>query len=76
MVHPPSLPQPLRDKEGEVYRLRVYNEADEVILKAGVAVGRKKQGEVTRWSILADGASAPIDFLCPPMEVKRLRGKS
>lgn len=75
LVPPPSLPTPLRDKAGEVYRLRVFDGSDQEVLKAGVAVGKNRQGDVTCWTIQPDGETAAKEFVCPPMVVKRLRGK-
>lgn len=75
LAPPPSLPKPLRDKDGEILRVRVYNESEEVILSRGVAVGRKKEGEITTWSILAEGESAPRQFQSPPAVLKRLKAR-
>jgi len=67
-------PLPLRDKNGEVYRLRVYNPAEQMVLRAGVAVGRVNECGAVRWTIQPDGEGEPTEYLCPPMAVKRLRG--
>ncbi len=65
---------PLRDKVGEVYRLRVYNKLDEIVLRAGIAVGRERIGDTTMWTIQPEGETNVQKFSCPPMVVKRLKG--
>lgn len=68
-------PKPLRDKDGQVMRVRVYSATDEVLLNRGCAVGKRKSGDAILWSVLADGETVPRDFVSPPCVVKRLKPK-
>jgi hypothetical protein len=73
LVPPPSTPEPLRDKDGEILRVRVYSETGAVILQRGVVVGRRKSGDVTFWSVLGESETPPRQFQSPPSVLKRLR---
>lgn len=71
----PPTPKPLRDKDGQEMRVRVYSASEEVLLKRGLAVGKRKNGEGTVWSVIPDGETVPRDFVSPPCVVKRLKPK-
>lgn len=71
----PPTPKPLRDKDGQEMRVRVYGASEEVLLKRGLAVGKRKNGEGTVWSVIPDGETVPREFKSPPCVVKRLKPK-
>jgi hypothetical protein len=73
LASPPAAPAPLRDKNGEIVRVRVYSETGAVILQRGVVIGRRKSGDVTLWSVLGEGETTPRQFQSPPSVLKRLR---
>lgn len=73
LVPPPSTPKPMKDKDGEILRVRVYDENEQDVLNRGVAVGREKRGESTVWKVLAEGETEARSFVCPPFVLKRLK---
>jgi hypothetical protein len=75
LVSPPSTPKPMKDKDGEILRVRVYTADGEIALNRGVALERRKNGEVTTWTVLAEGETVPRQFQSPPAVLKRLKAK-
>lgn len=69
----PPTPRPLRDKDGQEMRVRIYSASEEVLLQRGVAVGRRKNGKGTIWSVIPDEEAIPREFQSPPCIVKRLK---
>lgn len=60
------------DKDGQILRVRVYDDKEQVVLNRGVAVGREKRDCTWTWNVLADGETEPKSFVCPPFVLKRL----
>ncbi|MDE2126266.1 MAG: hypothetical protein KGJ62_06730 [Armatimonadetes bacterium] len=75
LVSPPGTPQPMLDKNGEILRVRVYTAEGEIALNRGVALERRKNGDVTTWTVLADGETVARQFQTPPAVLRRLRVK-
>ena len=67
LVPPPSQPNPLRDKDGEIYRVRVYTAEGGIALNRGVALEHRKSGEVTTWTVLAEGETVPASSNARPL---------
>ena len=68
-----ALPAPLRNADRSILKLNVYNAGGERVLSHGTAVGRKKFGDAVKWLVVAEGASAAMEFVCPPCVVKRVK---
>lgn len=69
----PKLPTPVKDKDGQIIRVRVLGAAGQEIISAGTVVGQRKQGEVVEWAVLPEGSTQTRKFLSPPAVLKRLK---
>lgn len=70
----PKPPTPLKDKQGNIIRVRVLSASGQEIVAAGTVVGSKKQGQAVEWAVLVDETNAVRKFLSPPATLKRLQG--
>jgi hypothetical protein len=68
----PKLPIPLKDKDGQIIRVRVLGASGQEIVPAGTVVGQKKHGDAVEWRVLPDGSDTARKFLSPPATVKRI----
>jgi very-short-patch-repair endonuclease len=66
-------PTPLKDKQGNIIRVRVLGASGQEVVAAGTVVGRREQGEALEWAVLVDETNAVRKFLSPPATLKRLR---
>lgn len=64
------------DKDGQILRVRVYDDKEQVVLNRGVAVGRERRDGRSEWKVLADGETEPKSFVCPPLVLKELKAKA
>jgi hypothetical protein len=69
----PKPPTPLKDKQGNIIRVRVIGASGQEIVAAGTVVGQRKQGEAVEWAVLVDVTNAVRKFLSPPATLKRLK---
>ncbi len=76
LVSPPSSPKPLLDKYGGMMRVRVYDQAEQIVLNRGVVVGREKREGATAWKVLGEGETEARTFVSPPFVLKRLKGRA